>query len=112
MDKSELVSMITISINKSLDNENPLYSLITIKDCYYGSQNDIRVIGKEVLENLMINDNDPNFDKMVSDYYFVFEYKNHYIIINYVCDIWEMATYQVIVVKTRREALIHRYGDY
>ena len=112
MDKKELVSMITVGINKSLNNENPLYSLITIKDCYYGSHNDIRVIGTEVLENLMINENDPNFDKMVSDYYFVFEYKNHYVIINYVCDIWEMATYQVIVVKTRREALIHRYGDY
>ncbi len=111
MNRRELVSMITYGINKSFKENNPSYTLITIKNCYYKSHEEIKKIGKEVLNSLRINDQDPSLDKMVSNDYYVFEYKDHYVIINFACDIWEMAMFKLMIVKDRREALIHRYGE-
>lgn len=111
MDKNQLVSMIICAIENVFSIENPLYTLITIDKCYYGCHDDIKDIGSDVLNKLNIDYTNPNFDKMISHDYFVFEYKNRYIIINYICDIWDMAKYQLLVVKTRRDALIYRYGE-
>lgn len=111
MNKSELINMITYSIQNAFTNEFPGYSLTTIKNCYYGSHEDIKSIGNEILINLNIDPNNVNHDKMISQYYFVFEYNNLYVIINFSCDIWNIAQFNVIIVKNRREALINRYGD-
>lgn len=111
MNRCELVSMLAYGIHKSFKSDESLYSLITIKECYYGCHNEIKKIGKEVLNLLKINESDPNLDKMVSDDYFVFNYRNRYVIINFTCDIWEVAIFKLMIVKDRREALINRYGE-
>ena len=116
MNKDELVSRIIYGINKAFNGENdPYNSIINISDCYFMCQNDIRKIGNLVIEGLSINmtnaNNDDYTDKMISDYYYIFKYKGYYTIINYKCDIWNMAEFQLRFVKTRSEALIYRYGD-
>lgn len=111
MDKDNLISLLVYGINKSFETEIPTYSYLSFNECYYGCHNDIKKIGKGVLKKLNIDYNNPTLDKMISNDYFVFNYKNMYIIINFTCDIWEIAKYQIIIVKNRREALIHRYGE-
>ena len=114
-----MVSNIIYAINKAFNGENdPYNSIIKINECYFMCQNDIRKIGKLVIDGLSLNmtddnnsDNDDYTDKMISDYYYIFKYKSYYIIINYKCDIWNMAEFQLKFMKTRSEALIHRYGD-
>jgi len=120
MNKDELVSMIIYGINKAFNGENdPFNSIININECYFMCQNDIRKIGKSVIDGLSSNmtddsndsNNDDYTDKMISDYYYIFKYKGYYTIINYKCDIWNMAEFQLRFMKTRSEALINRYGD-
>lgn len=115
MNKQDLVSKIIYAINKTFNEKQMNKSIITISDCYHRSNYDIKKIGEEVIESLMMDNNNSNeLDKMISNYYYIFKYYNYYIIINYICDsynTYDVINYHIKFVNTRREALINRYGD-
>jgi hypothetical protein len=108
MDKEDLIHKLTIAINEFFITDNPDYSFKSIGECYYGCHKDIKNIGKCVVNNLYLYYD--NLDIIQTPYYFIFNYKNMYIIINYYKDIWGMCEFKVILVKTRDEALRYRYG--
>jgi hypothetical protein len=108
MDKEDLIHKLTIAINEFFITDNPEYSFKSLGECYYGSHKDIIIIGKSIIKNLNLDL--INLDIIKSDDYFIFNYRNIYIIINYYQDIWTMCEFKVITVKTRDEALRHRYG--
>jgi len=111
MDKENLITLIVYGINKTFESEIPVYSYLSFNECYYRCHDDIKEIGKEVIKRLNLDIKDPELDTMISHDYFIFNYKKLYIIINFTCDIWEIAKYQVTIVKNRREALINRYAE-
>jgi len=111
MDMNDLTNNIILEINKIFKKPNPNYTLITFNNTYYKSHIDIKLIGKKILINLNLNIFDPNIDYIETFDYVIFKYNNYYVIINYCLDIWDMAQYKLLIVKTRNEALTYRYGD-
>lgn len=109
MNKEDLIHKLTIVIREFFITDNPVYSFKSVGKCYYNSENDITDIGFQIIENLNLNPDE--LDIMKSPYYFIFDYRNSYIIINYYDDIWGICDFKAVLVKTRREALIYRYGD-
>lgn len=104
----DLIHKITIGINEFYITDNPEYSFKSLGVCYYGADKDIKKIGKSIVKNLYLYYD--NLDIIQSPDYFIFNYRNIYLIINYYKDIWGMCEFKVIVVKTRDEALRYRYG--
>lgn len=111
MNINDLTNNIILGINKSFEKKNPNYSFMIFDNNYYKSQDDIKLIGRKILINFKLNRFDPYIDYIETLDYIIFKYKNYYVIINYCLDIWEMAQYKLLIVKTRNEALTYRYGD-
>jgi len=111
MNINDLTNSIILGINKSFEKKNPNYSFMIFDNNYYKSQDDIKLIGRKILINFKLNRFDPYIDYIETLDYVIFKYKNNYVIINYCLDIWEMAQYKLLIVKTRNEALTYRYGD-
>lgn len=112
MNRLELIDKLYYSIYKAFESGHPEYSFTSIPKCYYESYDDILKIGKGLLKKLEIGDksNDEN-DLMITGDYFIFKYGELYIIINHYCDIYDIIEYKLFIVKTRDEALRHRYGQ-
>lgn len=112
MDRDDLITKITNAIKEAFLNGNPEYTHISFDNSYFGSNNDIKIIGKKVVKNFNLNVNCYETDKMESFDYYIFKYMNLYIIINFYCDVlaWGLVNYKLLIVKTRDEALRYRYG--
>lgn len=108
MNKEDLANKITIFINDCFMINNEEYKFKSIYECYNNANNDLLYIGFKILKSLNLNMN--NLDYMITDDYFIFNYKNSYIIINFFIDIWNICEYKILIVNTRNEALRYRYG--
>lgn len=88
MNINDLTNNIILGINKSFEKKNPNYSFMIFDNNYYKSQDDIKLIGRNILINFKLNRFDPNIDYIETLDYIIFKYKNNYVIINYCLDIW------------------------
>ena len=104
MDLDNLANQITIAINEFFITEDPEYSYKIINNCYKKAYKDILKIGFKIVNNFNLDL--LTLDLIKSHDYFIFNFRNYYIIINYYNN-----DFKVILVKTRNEALTYRYGD-
>jgi len=111
MNKQDLIQQILIFINDNFYNNIPNYTFKSIKNCYNNSIIDINSIGISIISLLNINIDNLDIITNPTNDYFIFNYKNSYIIINFNLDIFYNCEFKVIIVKTRNEALTYRYGD-
>lgn len=112
MNRADLIDKLYNAIFQAFESGNPEYSFTSIPKCYYDSYYETRKIGNGLLKKLEIDDkSNEKLDKMVTDDYFVFKFGELYVIINHYCDIFDIVEYKLLIVKTRNEALTHRYGQ-
>lgn len=108
---NKTISIITDWI---LENNNNNYSYFNIPCSYYKSENDIKKLGNIVKNRFRL---DKEYNDIIESYfndYFIFKFKNIYIIININNCIYDYNTaieYNIIKVFDRNEALIYRYGN-
>jgi len=94
-------------INDLFNTNNPEYNVKYI-ETYYNSKYDLERHGRLLIYFLRLDIY--NLDIIITDNYFIFDYKNIYIIINYSFDLYDNCIYKILTVKNRNEALRYRYS--
>lgn len=112
MNITDLIDKLYNAIYQAFESGNPEYSFTSFPNCYYDSYYETRKIGNGLIKKLELdNKSKEELDKIVTDDYFVFKFGNLYVIINHYCDLFDIIEYKLLIVKTREEALAHRYGQ-
>lgn len=113
MNFEDLTNKIIINITDWImkKENNRTYSYITIPCSYYKSENDIKKLGFIVKNRFNLDDNNNDIIESYYNDYFIFKFRNIYIIININSDLdYNNVEYKLIKVYDRKEALIYRYG--
>lgn len=107
MNFEDLSNKIIITITDwilTLDNDNNKYKYVSIPECYYKADSDIKRLGLIIKDRFNLNENNDIIQSFFDDY-FIFKFRNIYIIINVNED-----EYKIIKVFSRKEALTYRFG--
>ncbi len=94
-------------IDDLFNSMQPEYNVKYI-ETYDNASNDLEQLGKQLVYCLGLNIN--NLDIMIKPDYFIFNYNNIYIIINFSIDLNDVCKYKILTVKDRNEALRFRYS--
>lgn len=98
-------------INNYIDDlyktNTPEYN-VKYYNCSYNASGDLGNIGFRLIKFLKLDVY--NLDIIITDNYFIFDYNDTYIIINYTNEFNDVSKYKILTVKTRNEALRFRYS--
>lgn len=94
-------------IDDLFNSMQPEYNVKYI-EAYDYADKDLEQLGKQLVYCLGLHNN--NLDIMIKPDYFIFNYNNIYIIINFSIDLNDVCKYKILTVKDRNEALRFRYS--
>jgi len=96
-------------IDDLFNSMQPEYNVKYI-ETYDNASNDLEQLGKQLVYCLGLNNINNNLDIMIKPDYFIFNYNNIYIIINFSIDLNDKCIYKILTVNNRNEALRYRYS--